>query len=288
MENDNSASESASKLAGYNKRNLYKYIVFCVRILCVTGITILVYLWMLDYLWQGLVTFAGVPSADASSLKSAAAGFALKVLGGVLLCWRSVKVFALLGWPFGGGAPVIATGYTHPSGERISLGYIGDFHMAFRYGGERVLYYAIIARSHRTSDKLVRYRVEGLFLLLPFDYVFSLTESQWRFAKNAPGLVIGFREQFQKRVGLQSFITHEDTPPSRVNELDVDLDWYFYDIRQGQVRHGPSLVAAFFQEEIGVFVVRLADESEHRVDGFAELIQLVRSYAPPEPVDKQE
>lgn len=95
---------------------------------------------------------------------------ALKVVTGVLFCWRVVKVVVLHGSP-------MPWGLTLSSG-RENGGVSGrQVHMASIEGSGKVWFGAVM-RAHPASDKLMRTRLEFLILALPLGRGLMVSESR--------------------------------------------------------------------------------------------------------------
>ena len=98
---------------------------------------------------------------------------ALKVVGGVLFSWRVVKVVVLHGSPIPWGLGVVLS-------ARENRGRGRPVHITSIKNKDRIWFGAIL-RPHPRSDKLVRTRLEFLFLALPFRNALKVRESrlQW-------------------------------------------------------------------------------------------------------------
>lgn len=94
----------------------------------------------------------------------------LKVTGGVLFCWRVVKVVVLHGSPIPWGVQL--------SSGRANGGVSGRLvHMASIENGGKMRF-GVVMRAHPASDKLARTRLELLILALPFGWGLMVSESR--------------------------------------------------------------------------------------------------------------
>ena len=104
----------------------------------------------------------------------------LKAVAGALFWWRVVKVVVLLGSPFRLGLQVRHLRQNGAANGRVVTVAFVDCPTgpAIRLG--------VVARSHPTSDKIVRSRVEMLIMVLPCDWAFVVQNSRFWFCKRAP------------------------------------------------------------------------------------------------------
>ena len=101
----------------------------------------------------------------------------LKLVGGVLFCWRAVKVFVLHGAPLSFGKRVEAGRENNVAGGRLVTSVsIGHTTISQYYSGE--FWFGVIFRAHPTSDKLMRTRLEILIAALPFGRSLVISESR--------------------------------------------------------------------------------------------------------------
>ena len=106
----------------------------------------------------------------------------LKLVGGVLFCWRAVKVFVLHGVPLRFGKHLrVGSENNVASGRLVTSVSIGDA------SGAQVLsqglLFGVIFRSHPTSDKLMRTRLEMLVAALPLGRSLVIEESRFSLPK---------------------------------------------------------------------------------------------------------
>lgn len=106
----------------------------------------------------------------------------LKSIVGILFWWRAVKAIVFLGWPFMFG---VSMGEGRQTGRSAAIGHIGDqggtiitnsWKFDKSYDGE--FWFGLVARTHPSSDKIVRSRIEFLSLALPFGWTFLAQEGR--------------------------------------------------------------------------------------------------------------
>ena len=101
----------------------------------------------------------------------------LKLVDGVLFCWRAVKVFVLHGAPLSFGKRVESGRENNVAGGRLVTSVsIGDTTISQYYSGE--FWFGVNFRAHPTSDKLMRTRLEILIAALPFGRSLVISESR--------------------------------------------------------------------------------------------------------------
>ena len=104
-------------------------------------------------------------------------------IGGVLFCWRTVKVVVLHGSPY---SPWLDTSSGREdrgvSGRVVHYSHIGD-HAVHSSSFTGVFWFGVIFRAHPRSDKLVRTRLEFLIAALPFGRALFVEEGRVRFPK---------------------------------------------------------------------------------------------------------
>ena len=122
--------------------------------------------------------------ADIQKIKEATViGAIAQWLTGVLVWWRIVKVFVLMGSPFPFGMRIYGGRQDNGQGGRIvAAAYIGDHEV---YGNDYTgkFFYGAVFRAHPRSDKLMRSRLELLVLALPFGGTIIIEESRLYFAR---------------------------------------------------------------------------------------------------------
>ena len=108
----------------------------------------------------------------------------LKIVGGVLFCWRAVKVFVLHGAPLSFGMQVTAGRENNVAGGRtVTFVWIGDNALSKNLDFE--FWFGVIFRAHPTSDKLMRTRLELLIAELPLGRSLVIGESRIFFKKQS-------------------------------------------------------------------------------------------------------
>ncbi|MDE0644795.1 MAG: hypothetical protein OXH84_00950 [Gammaproteobacteria bacterium] len=107
----------------------------------------------------------------------------LTVLGGILFCWRVVKVFVLHSSPIAFGMQLL-DGVNTETGRRGTIVSIEGVNVNSPTEKEsKMFWYGAIFRSHRSSEKLMRSRLELLILAFPFKLTFTVVESRWNLRK---------------------------------------------------------------------------------------------------------
>ena len=103
---------------------------------------------------------------------------ALKLIGGVLFCWRVVKVVVLHGAPYSPWLRLSAGREdSGVSGRIVHYSHIGD-HNVYSQSFTGGFWFAAVFRAHPRSDKLVRTRLEFLIATLPFGRALVVEESR--------------------------------------------------------------------------------------------------------------
>jgi len=118
------------------------------------------------------IAFVGVPTLSAVATTDVDPAFSmmLKVVLGILFCWRIVKIMVLHGSPIPWGLQL--------SSGRENRGESGRcVHISSIQHGER-LWFGAVLRAHPASDKLARTRLEFLVFALPFGYGLGVHESR--------------------------------------------------------------------------------------------------------------
>ena len=151
---------------------LLAYVWLWIWFVLVTAMSIWAYLQLVDIgvlLAVQLPTIAERLSPDEQSHIPLAL---LKFIAGVLFWWRIAKIVVILGSPFPFGLS-LSNGRENKglSGRPVHFSQIGSF-------GERI-WFGSVLRSHPSSDKLVRCRLEFLILQLPFKLAFVIEESRF-------------------------------------------------------------------------------------------------------------
>ena len=101
----------------------------------------------------------------------------LKIVGGVLFCWRAIKVFVLHGVPLSFGKQVRTGSKNNVAGGRLVISVsICEISHSGRLAGEFL--FGVIFWVHPTSDKLMRTRLKMLVAALPRGRSFVIEESR--------------------------------------------------------------------------------------------------------------
>ncbi|MDE0189753.1 MAG: hypothetical protein OXQ90_00210 [Gammaproteobacteria bacterium] len=143
----------------------------------------------------------------------------LKFVGFVLLWWRAVKVLVLHGSPFTFGVSM-AMGRENNgiSGRLVTFGHIGDDDVHDKKGGynER-FWFGCVVRSHPSSDKLVRSRVELLSMAF-WHWTFLVQEGKFFFIRQTHE----DRARKYRHVSDSYSKKDEHMPPDRYRKRMVD------------------------------------------------------------------
>ena len=155
----------------------------------------------------------------------------LKFLGFALLWWRAIKVLVLHGSPFTFGVTMtMGRENAGVSGRLVTFGHIGDTHV-HRNGYTGKFWFGFIARSHPTSDKLVRSRVELLTMAFWGGWTFLVQE----------GKFFWFRQTHEDRAGKYRFVSdsyskrNENMPPDRYRQKMVKAVESIKKVASGEV-----------------------------------------------------
>ena len=110
--------------------------------------------------------------------------FLLLPVGGVLICWRVVKVIVLHGAPLKFGMRITSGRQDNGlSGRMVTIVWIGDESMSGDTPKE--FWFMVTFRAHPTSDKLMRSRLEVLAAALLFGRSLVIQESRIFFPKHS-------------------------------------------------------------------------------------------------------
>lgn len=148
------------------------YVFFWFWFAAVAGSTAWVYCEVAEVVPDAMKHIPGIGGAY-NEIKCTWLAWPIKVIVGILVCWRMIKVLVLHGWPF----PLWyrnETGRDAKSGRVVTGTCIGD--------ADDFLFGAIF-RAHPTSDKIVRSRLELLVIRLPRRLVLSIREGRFYFRK---------------------------------------------------------------------------------------------------------
>lgn len=269
------------------------YITFWTWLVAITAVVLVVYPEVYGLLWRTLVGLANITGAEYS-FRSTWLREPLEILIGVLVWWRVVKVVVLHGSPF----PfylTISSGRQDSNGKggRPSVSvWIGDNNAYVNDYKGRFLYGAVF-RSHPSSDKLVRARLELLILTLPFGLTLSFHESRLFMRKrDHKG-----RAQQYRLVADKYSSTNETTRPDKfrtellrhaktlAESFDkgkrIDgLNWRFFYGGGGMIMDDFGFHVSFEQAEGNTFkVTRLGPKSdgETTVDSVEALRELAKA-----------
>ena len=165
----------------FNRR---AYVYLWVRLLLVTAASIFIYVEALELVNAILLEYPGLAVALQKKSSNWVA-FGLKLLAGVLFCWRTVKVIVLHGSPFRFG---MAVEFIPPNistqPRQITCVYIGARSSSYGdYIGK--FWFGTVFRAHPNSDKLMRSRLDGLIAALPFGYSLEIRESRLSLTKRS-------------------------------------------------------------------------------------------------------
>ena len=144
----------------------------------VVGTTAWCYVQLVDFIGAAVV---GLPALSAALDATGDTVFStvLKFLGGVLCCWRVVKVVVLHGSPIPWGLQL--------SSGRENGGVSGrQVYMASIESGGKTLF-GVVMRAHPASDKLVRTRLEFLVFALPLGRGLMVSESRIHWLDRSKG-----------------------------------------------------------------------------------------------------
>ncbi|MDE0190468.1 MAG: hypothetical protein OXQ90_03850 [Gammaproteobacteria bacterium] len=153
--------------------------VYCglwIRLVVVTVVSLWLYFRYVDVLVEPVLSLLGVKdeirtlAAQKPLISYGGVHISIvhvvKVIVGVLFWWRAVKSLVLLGWPFMFGVRMTGGRQT---GKLATLAHIGDLKTNYNsdtwkftesYDGK--FWFGLVARTHPTSDKIVRSRIEYL------------------------------------------------------------------------------------------------------------------------------
>ena len=158
------------------KKNRLVYTWFWIWLLIVTTASVYIYLEIFDSAVAVVSEFSILFNAYKAKGDSWVT-VSLKLVGGVLFCWRAVKVFVLHGAPLSFGMQVRAGRENNVAGGRLVTAVsIGDDVFSQNLSGE--FWFGAIFRAHPTSDKLMRTRLEMLTAALPFGRSLLISESR--------------------------------------------------------------------------------------------------------------
>ena len=148
------------------------YIEFWLWFLFVSVVFSGVYYYIFD-LGNMIGSSLSVSNKVLDKLSESPLNLPLKIIAGLLLWWRAVKVIVLLGSPFPVGLTLNqGREIDGNSGRPVHLSWIGDFDR------ENLLWFGSVLRAHPNSDKLVRTRLEFLIALLPMKVALVIQESR--------------------------------------------------------------------------------------------------------------
>ena len=158
------------------KKNRLVYTWLWLWLLIVVAATVYIYLGIFDsavaVISQFPILFNALEVRGDSWITAS-----LKLVGGVLFCWRAVKVFVLHGAPLSFGMKLRAGRENNVAGGRLVTSVsIGDVNISQYYSGE--FWFGVVFRAHPTSDKLMRSRLEILIAALPFGRSLVISESR--------------------------------------------------------------------------------------------------------------
>ena len=159
-----------------NTKNRIAYVWLWIWLLIVTAAAACFYIEIFDSTVAVIAEFPIVLSAFEVKGDSWVTTF-LKLVGGVLFCWRAVKVFVLHGVPLRFGKHLrVGSENNVASGRLVTSVSIGDSSQGQVLN--QGLLFGVIFRAHPTSDKLMRTRLEMLIAALPLGRSLVIEESR--------------------------------------------------------------------------------------------------------------
>lgn len=149
------------------------------------------------------------------------AGWFLYWIAGTLFCWRFVKVLALQGAPLRWGMRVnwgADDAAVRPMSAHCS--YVGEFDLHGTRGDSPFYFwFGAVFRKHRSSDKLMRARLQFLTLAIWPGWTLEITESRMRLARATHReRAEGFRQHFFQ-ISSQSMSQFEKDAVRRLNDI---------------------------------------------------------------------
>ena len=247
---DQTSGRSDSEIARERRRSRGAYCRLWVWVLAVTGLSVMFYVYAIEFFLELTLTYTGAKREALDKLKGTPISYLLQILGGILVCWRGVKTFALLGSPFAVGMKM------NLPGDGRAIGFIGEFRVA---NPNARLWFAVLARAHPNSAKVMRSRIEYLHVGLPYSWVLIVTEGRWRVARNT-GAIPEFAHRFYDFLGVDA------AKPQQSKRID-GLTWVFSDSRIMSIRDdfGRSLAVHPARNGRGFEVMpRLPEDVESR------------------------
>ena len=161
------------------KKDILRYAAFWLWLLVVSAGVWLVYTSILQTIPDLLRALLGIDQEVNSNLSDNRVVWqVLQMILFVLLWWRAVKVIVLHGSPIPIGLVMHGRENSGRSGRPVWRIYIGDID-AYSDNYEGRFWYGAVFRSHPSSDKIMRSRLEFLVLTFPAGYTLIIQESRF-------------------------------------------------------------------------------------------------------------
>ena len=225
------------------------YAKFGLWFVFVTVVFISGYWWAVYPVWSALATKLLGIDPVSMGLPKTLVEFALPSIAGVLLWWRTVKVFVLHGAPFCVGL-TLSDGRQDDgkTGRRVVCPHIGD--PRDHEGSPGLLMFGVLI-AHASSDKLVRYRLDTLSLAMPRNRSLLIRDSRFFWQETTAlqratqykgvtdryyrKVAITSEEMFRSTVVQGMRVLRDGLPRLRQNLDDDGLHWATYPSGDGVV-----------------------------------------------------